>query len=122
MLIVGANQGLAKWTVTVNGELQCNDVMFGELRFLDSHTSELPKLYRKPNLGQLTVNDNSPIFSDVKFWRVSPNFMYTECFLSLQHVLQNACCFCVGLNLLFIPHAYRKPNKPIVYFSCVSET
>ena len=101
MLIVGANQGPAKRTVTVNGELQFNDVMFGELRFLDSHTAELPKLYRKPNLGQLTVNGNSPIFSHVKLWRVSPNFMYTKCFLSLQHVLQNACCFCVGLILLF---------------------
>ena len=36
--------------------------------------------------------------------------MYTECFLSLQHILQNACCFYAGLILLFISHAYRKLN------------
>ena len=53
--------------------------------------------------GEWRVNSNSPIFSAVK---LAPNFMYTECFLSLQHVLQNAFCFCVGLILLFT----RIPN------------
>ena len=51
--------------------------------------------------GELAVNSNTPIFSVVEFSRVSPNFMYPECFLSLQHVLRNAFCFCVGLILLF---------------------
>ena len=43
------------------------DVIFGKLRFLDSHTAqppciiELSKLYQKPNLGELAVtNGNSP--------------------------------------------------------------
>ena len=57
--------------------------------------------------GESAVSSNSPIFSVVERWTVSPNLMYTECFLSLQHVLQNAYCFCVGLILLFISHAYR---------------
>ena len=43
-----------EWRVTVH------NVMFGELRYLDSHTTELSELYRKPNLGELTVNGNSP--------------------------------------------------------------
>ena len=47
------------------------------------------------------VNSNFPIFSVVELWRVCPNLMYTECFLGVQHVLQNAFCFCVGLYLLF---------------------
>ena len=28
------------------------DVIFGELRFLDSHTTKLIELYRKSNLGE----------------------------------------------------------------------
>ena len=51
-----------EWRVTVY------DVIFGKLRFLDSHTAqppciiELSKLYQKPNLGELAVtNGNSPI-------------------------------------------------------------
>ena len=36
------------------------DVIFVELRFLDSHTTELSELNWKPNLGELAVNGNSP--------------------------------------------------------------
>ena len=53
--------------------------------------------------GELAVNSNSLIFGVVK---LAPDFMYTECFLSLQHVLKNTCCFCVGLIFLFT----RMPN------------
>ena len=34
------------------------DVIFGELKFLDSHTTWLSKFYQKPNLGELAVNGN----------------------------------------------------------------
>ena len=47
------------------------DVMFGELRFLDSHTTELSELYQKPKLGELTVNGNSPNCYVAIVWRVS---------------------------------------------------
>ena len=47
------------------------DVRFGELRFLDSHTTLLSELYQKPNLGELTVNVNSPNCYVAKVWRVS---------------------------------------------------
>ena len=57
------------------------DLIFGELRLHDSHTTYLSKLYQKPNLGELAVNSNSVIFRVVKLWRISRNFMYTECFL-----------------------------------------
>ena len=63
-----------EWRVTVY------HVKFGELRFLDSYTIEPSELYRKPNLGQLAVNSNSPIFSVVELWIFSLNCMYTECF------------------------------------------
>ena len=43
-----------EWRVTVY------DVIFGELKFLDSHTTQLSKLYRKPNLGESAVSDDSP--------------------------------------------------------------
>ena len=36
------------------------DVISGELRFLDSYTTELSELYRKPNLGELATNGNPP--------------------------------------------------------------
>ena len=43
--------------------------------------------------------------------RVSPNFMLHNVFISLQHVLQNVCCFCVDLILyLFISHVSWKLN------------
>ena len=45
-----------EWRVTVY------DVIFAELRFLDSHTTKLSELNRKPNLGELAVNSNSPNF------------------------------------------------------------
>ena len=32
------------------------DVIFRELKFLDSHTIKLSELYRKTNLGELAVN------------------------------------------------------------------
>ena len=47
-------ESYGEWRVTVY------DVIFGELRFLDSHTSYLSELYQKHNLGELTVNGNSP--------------------------------------------------------------
>ena len=74
------------------------DVIFGELNFLDSHNIQLSELYRKTNLGELAVNTNSPIFSVVKLWIVSRNFML-HVFIRLQHVVQNICSFCV--NLIF---------------------
>ena len=55
-------------------------VMFGELTFLDSYTTQLSELHRKPNFGELVINSNSPILSVFKLWRVSRNFMYAECF------------------------------------------
>ena len=63
-----------EWRVTAY------DVIFGDFRFLDSHTTYLSKRYRKPNLGELAVNGNSPVFRVVNLGRVSRNFMYTECF------------------------------------------
>ena len=36
------------------------NVMSGELSFLDSHTTYLFELYRKPNLGELAVNGDFP--------------------------------------------------------------
>ena len=38
------------------------------------------QIFKLLRLGELAVNSNSPIFSDVKLWRVSRNFMYTESF------------------------------------------
>ena len=55
-------------------------------------------IFKSLRFGDLVVNSSSPIFSVAK---LAPDFMYTECFLSLQHVLQNACCFCVDLIFLF---------------------
>ena len=43
-----------EWRITVY------DVIFGELTFLDSQTTWLSELYRKPNFGELAVNGNSP--------------------------------------------------------------
>ena len=51
------------------------DVIFGGITFLDSHTTSLSELYQKPNFGELAVNSDSPMFSVVKLWRVSHNFM-----------------------------------------------
>ena len=39
-----------EWRVTVY------DVIFGELTFLGSHTTEPSKLYRKPNIGGGELN------------------------------------------------------------------
>ena len=44
---------------------------------------------------ELAVNSNSPIFSAAKLWRVSRNFMYTECFYKLT------ACFTECLLFLF---------------------
>ena len=38
------------------------------------------QIVKSLRFGELAVNSNSPIFSVVKLWRVSRNFMYTECF------------------------------------------
>ena len=64
------------------------------LRFGELIANSNSPIFKPLRFGAIAVNSNSPIFSVVKLWRVSPIFMYTECFLSLQHVLQNA-CFCV---------------------------
>ena len=56
-------------------------VMFGELMFLDSYTTQLSKLHRKPNFGELVINGNSPILSVVKLWRVSRKFYVCRMFL-----------------------------------------
>ena len=58
-------ESYGEWRVTVY------DLIYGELRFLNSHTTKLSKLYRKPNLGELTVNGNCLNFSVAKIWRVS---------------------------------------------------
>ena len=69
------------------------------------------QIVKSLRFGELAVNTNSPIFSVVKLWRVSPNFMLHNVFISLQLVLQNVCCFCVDLILyLFITHVSWKPN------------
>ena len=57
-------ESYGEWRVTV-----C--VIFGELRFLDSHTTQLSELYQKPNVGELAVNGNSPNCYVAKIWRVS---------------------------------------------------
>ena len=54
--------------------------------------------------GELAANTNSPIFSAIKLWRVSPNFMLHNVFIRLQHVLWNVCCFCVDLILYLLFH------------------
>ena len=55
------------------------------------------------NLTLTAVNTNLPIFSAVKRWRISPNFMLHNVIISLKHVLQNVCGFYVDLILyLFI--------------------
>ena len=38
------------------------------------------QIVKSLRFGELAVNSNSPIFSAVKLWRVSRNFMYTEYF------------------------------------------
>ena len=69
------------------------------------------QIVKSLRFGELAVNTNFPIFRVVKPWRVSPNFMLHNVFISLQHVLQNVCCFCVDLILyLFISHVSWKPN------------
>ena len=47
-------ESYGEWGVTAY------DVIFGELKFFDSHTIYLSELYRKTNLGELAVNGNSP--------------------------------------------------------------
>ena len=47
-------ESYGEWRVMVYDEI------FGELRFLDSHTTRLSKINWKSNLGELAVNGNSP--------------------------------------------------------------
>ena len=47
-------ENYGEWRVTVY------DVIYGELRSLESGTTQLSKLYGKPNLVELAVNGNSP--------------------------------------------------------------
>ena len=47
-------ESYGEWRVTVY------EVIFGELTFLDSHTTYVSELYRTPNFGELAVNGNSP--------------------------------------------------------------
>ena len=56
-----------KWRATVY------DVIFGELKFLDSHSTLLCKLYRKPNLVELAVNDHCRNCLVTMIWRVTVN-------------------------------------------------
>ena len=63
------------------------------------------QIVKSLRFGELAANSNSPIFIVFKLWRVSRNFMLQNVFISLQHVLQNVCLFCVNLILyLFISH------------------
>ena len=39
------------------------------------------QIVKSLRFGELAVNSNSPNFGVVKLWRVSRNFMYTECCL-----------------------------------------
>ena len=59
------------------------------------------QIVRSLRFKTLAVNTNSPVFSVVKLWKVSPNFMLQYIFISLYHVLQNVCCICVDLILYF---------------------
>ena len=69
------------------------------------------QIFKPLRFGELAVNTNSPICSVVKLWRISPHFTLRNVFISLQHVLQNICCFCVDLILaLFISHVSWKLN------------
>ena len=47
------------------------DVIFGELKFLDSHTTQLSELNQKPNLGQFAFNGNPPNCYVAEIWRVN---------------------------------------------------
>ena len=38
------------------------------------------QIVKSLRFGKLAINSNSPAFKAVKLWRVSPNFMNTECF------------------------------------------
>ena len=58
-------ESYGEWRVTVY------DVIFEELRFLDSHTTQLSELYQKPNFGELTINGNFPNCYAAKVWRVN---------------------------------------------------
>ena len=60
--------------------------------------------------GELAFNSNSPTFKAVKLWRVSPNFMYTECFSKFTACFTEYLLFLCWLNPLF------------VYFTCITET
>ena len=62
-------RGPAKWRVTVY------DVIFGKLRFLDSNQQQLTicKLYRKPNLWELSVNGKLAVILCVQ------NLVYFTC-------------------------------------------
>ena len=51
------------------------------------------QIVRSLRFKTLAVNTNSPVFSVVKLWKVSPNIIIHNVFICLQHVLQNVCCF-----------------------------
>ena len=68
---------------------------------------QIAKLLR---FGELAVNRNSPIFGVVKLWRVSRNFMYTECFFKFTTCFTECLLFLCWFNPLF------------VYFTCLTET
>ena len=81
------------------------DIIFGELRFHSKSLTVTLQIVKSLRFEELAVNSSSPIFSVFKLWRVIRNFMLQNVFISLQHVLQNTCCFCVDLILyLFISH------------------
>ena len=75
-------ESYSEWRVTVY------DVIFGELKFLDSHTTYLSELYQKSSLGELTVNGNSPDCYVAKIWRVSRyNMFYRMLFVFVLNPL-----------------------------------
>ena len=110
-----------EWRVTVY------DIIFGYLRFLDGHTTNHPnyienqiyesyplkathQIIKSLRFGELAVNSNSPNFSVVKLWRVSPNFIYTDVFYKFTASFTECFLFLCRFHPLF------------VYLACTMET
>ena len=51
------------------------------------------QIVKSLRFGELTINRNSPIFSVVKLWRVSHNFMYTKLFYKFTACLTECLLF-----------------------------
>ena len=50
------------------------------------------QIVKSLRFGEVAVNSNSLTFDVVKLWRVSPNFMYIECFYKFKECFTE-CCF-----------------------------